>query len=109
MTEFLIFSLSVAVVVLSLLLRKQRKDFTKATALTMKGMEEIVKTIENIVGTVGEHSNVFKSQNELNQMVFKHLEVLGVHTKLVKPTIGYEAEAYLAWINKKKEDKNGEI
>ena len=105
MIEAIVVILTIAVVLLALLVRKQRKDFQKATAITIKGMEEIVKAIENVVGTVGEHSNVFRSQNELNELIFKHLEVLGVHTKLVKPTIGYEAEAYLAWINKKKEQE----
>lgn len=93
-------------VILFLLIRKQRKDFLAANRITLKAMDEMVTTLVNVISTVGEHQKVFSSQQQLNEVFVKHFEVLGIHTKLIKPSVGYEAEAYLAWYNKKKEEKD---
>lgn len=105
MIELFIALLASAVIALAIVLRIQQLKFRKATTLQVKAIGELTKTIEVIVSTIGEHQRLFHSQHEMNEMIAKHLEVLGVHTKLLKPSIGYEAEAYLAWINKKKEEK----
>lgn len=101
--------LAIAFVSLAVLFKIQQRKFRKSVMLQVRAIGELTKTIESIVLTIGEHQKLFQSQNDMNEMIAKHLEVLGVHTKLIKPSVSYEAEAYLAWINKKKEDKNGEI
>lgn len=105
MIQISIALLASAIIALAILIRIQQLKFRKATMLQVKAIGELTKTIEVIVNTIGEHQKLFHSQNEMNEMIAKHLEVLGVHTKLIKPSVSYEAEAYLAWINKKKEEK----
>lgn len=106
MLEIAIALLASSVISLAILFRIQQLKFRKTVMLQVQAIGELTKTIESMVLTIGEHQKLFRSQHEMNEMIAKHLEVLGVHTKLLKPTIGYEAEAYLAWINKKKEERD---
>jgi hypothetical protein len=72
----------------------------KALAMALKGLN-------NVLLALSELSGALEAQNGLNQEVNRNLEILGVHTKLLKPSIGFEAESFLANYNKKKGKDNG--
>lgn len=72
----------------------------KAVAMSLKAMN-------NVLGALQELSLALEAQNGLNQEVNQNLEILGVHTRLIKPTIGFEAESFLANYNRKKGKENG--
>ena len=66
-----------------------------------------LKAVGNILETMTIQADVNMTQNELNNYIGSNLEILGVHTNLIRPTIGYEATQFLAWYNKRKEGNNG--
>lgn len=51
--------------------------------------------------------DVNESQHSINSQIAQNLELLGVHTKLIKPTVAMQAEAFLAWQNRKDNEQNG--
>lgn len=57
----------------------------------------------------GEQQKLNMRQQEINTMLEANIEILGVHTKLIKPSVAMEAQAFLQWHNRRKEEKNGEI
>ena len=62
----------------------------------------------NILETIQMQSDINIQQQKMNEIVNTNLEILGVHTNLIKPSIGYEATQFLAWYNaRKKEGENG--
>ena len=95
----------IGVCVLAYLYYRLYRAWKQSAQITLKMFSEMVTTVENTIKSIGEHSKIHESQNEVNEIVGRYLEVLAVHTKLIKPTIGFEAEQFLAWINKKKEEK----
>jgi predicted Holliday junction resolvase-like endonuclease len=67
-----------------------------------------LKATYNLLETVQMQSDINISQQKMNEIINTNLEILGVHTNLIKPSIGYEASQFLAWYNKrKKEGENG--
>ena len=99
MTEFLIIIwLGVTnVVMLWMWLGQRAKNFA------------LVKLSSTIIQAISAQRDVNEKQHEINNSLGQNLEILGVHTKLIPPSIAMEAEAFLAWHNKRKEerDKNG--
>jgi len=69
----------------------------------------LVKLSSTIIKAISAQRDVNEKQHEINNSLGQNLEILGVHTKLIPPSIAMEAEAFLAWHNKRKEerDKNG--
>jgi hypothetical protein len=99
MTEFLIIIwLGVTnVVMLWMWLGQRAKNFA------------LVKLSSTIIQAISAQRDVNEKQHEINNSLGQNLEILGVHTKLIPPSIAMEAEAFLAWHNKRKNerDKNG--
>jgi hypothetical protein len=75
-------------------------SLAKALAMALQGLN-------NVLLALSELSGALEAQNGLNQEVNRNLEILGVHTKLLRPSIGFEAESFLANYNKKKGKENG--
>ena len=75
-------------------LRKQQVLFI------LNNMKDIFKLIE----TQGRVNN---NQQTLNNAIAHNLEILAVHSGLLKPSIDFEASQFLAWENLKKEEDNG--
>lgn len=46
-------------------------------------------------------------QDTINHQVMSNIEILGVHAKLIEPSVGLEAEAFLQQYNKRKGKDNG--
>lgn len=72
-----------------------------------KSVMMILQAANNMMKALQELSAALEAQNGLNQEVNRSLEILGVHTRLLKPTIGFEAESFLANYNRKKREENG--
>ena len=50
--------------------------------------------------------HINEAQTEINDSIGHNLELLGVHTKLIPPSIAMQAEAFLAWYNKRKDERD---
>lgn len=70
--------------------------------------KSLLSALASVVSVQEEQMKINHSQHALNQVVSAHMEILGVHTKLIKPSIGFEAERYLNYINNKKKEENNE-
>ena len=75
--------------------------------MTAKAVAYLIASLKNLVDALTEQQNINVAQQQMNEHINTNLEILGVHTKLIKPSIGYEATQFLAWYNKKKEEDNG--
>lgn len=78
-----------------------------------KKMRSLALAVAHLMLAVKNLADVATEQQKVNDMVQQgmqhvdsNLEILGVHTKLIPPTVSYEASAFLAWYNKKKEEKD---
>lgn len=103
MTELLLglsLMMSGALSILVVSLWRKVVSLAKALGMALKGLN-------NVLMALSELSGALEAQNGLNQEVNRNLEILGVHTKLLKPTIGFEAESFLANYNNKKGKENG--
>jgi hypothetical protein len=69
----------------------------------------LLRLCTTIIKAISAQRDINGKQHEINNSLGQNLEILGVHTKLIPPSIAMEAEAFLAWHNKRKEerDKNG--
>lgn len=72
----------------------------KRTALAFSMLANALK---NVVEAFEQQADINTSQHALNNAIGSNLEILGVHTRLIEPTIGFEAAQFLAWYNNKKE------
>lgn len=88
----------VALAALVLHLNNKLNNIRNATASLIVAMQNLAQVAE-------EQGKVNLSQQSLNDLIGQNLEILGVHTRLIEPTIAYEASAFLSWYNKKKEGK----
>lgn len=88
----------VALIAWVLLLTQKINNIVKAFANLIMAMQNFAKVAE-------EQQRVNLGQQSINDLIGQNLEILGVHTRLIEPTIAYEASAFLAWWNKKKEEK----
>lgn len=61
---------------------------------------------EVLVKALKAQRHINEAQTEINENIGQNLEMLGVHTKLIPPTIAMQAEAFLAWYNKRKEERD---
>ena len=61
---------------------------------------------ETLVKALKAQRHINEQQNDINENIGQNLEILGVHTKLIPPSIAMQAEAFLAWYNKRKEEKD---
>jgi len=69
----------------------------------------LLKLSTTIIKAISAQREINEKQGDINNSLGQNLEILGVHTKLIPPSIAMEVEAFLAWHNKRKEerDKNG--
>ena len=65
------------------------------------------RLFNTIVESITIQQGINDKQGEINEMLGKNQEILGVHTKLIPPSVTMQAEAFLRWHNEKKEDKDG--
>lgn len=75
--------------------------------MTAKAVAYLIASLKNLVDVLSEQQTINVAQQQMNELINTNLEILGVHTKLIKPSIGFEATQFLAWHNKKKEEDNG--
>lgn len=69
-----------------------------------------VKALSNMINTVQLQADINLSQQQMNEIINTNLEILGVHTSLIKPSIGFEATQFLNWYNmRRKEGNNGTL
>lgn len=68
--------------------------------------KNFLKLFDIIVGSLQAQRGINEKQNDINETLGTNLEILGVHTKLIPPSIAMQAEAFLAWHNKRKEEKD---
>jgi hypothetical protein len=66
----------------------------------------LVKLCSTIIKAISAQRDLNEKQNEINNSLGQNLEILGVHTKLIPPSIAMQAEAFLAWHNKRKEERD---
>ncbi len=69
-----------------------------------KGLASLIMAMQNLAKVAEEQQKVNLGQQTVNDLIGQNLEILGVHTHLIEPTIAYEASSFLAWYNKKKEE-----
>jgi hypothetical protein len=62
------------------------------------------KLFNTIVESITMQQGINDKQANINELLGKNLEILGVHTKLIAPSVTMQAEAFLRWHNDKKED-----
>jgi phage regulator Rha-like protein len=102
MTEI---ALGVALISLGVALVAIRRAAKVARAFSL-----LVKALENLLKALSDQASINEAQQQMNTDIATNLEILGVHTRLIKPSIGFEATQFLAWHNKQKEQReNGEI
>ena len=86
---------------------------TLTLAVFIRQQKVVNKKSERLFNTIVESITIQQGINDkqanVNELLGKNLEILGVHTKLIKPSVTMEAEAFLRWHNEKKEDNDGEI
>lgn len=97
--------IEIALGVTSLLLAAWIIHLTRKINNLMKGFASLIVAMQNLARVAEEQQKVNVSQQGLNDLIGQNLEILGVHTRLIEPTIAYEASAFLSWYNKKKEGK----
>lgn len=93
---------SVAVLAIGVALYTYRK-----LRMLAKAFAHLMMATSNLAEVAKEQQNVNDLLKQSLTNVDTNLEILGVHTKLIPPTIGFEATQFLAWHNKKKEENNG--
>lgn len=100
MTEIL---LGVVLTLLVLWLGLLHRRVSKLNA----GLGHTLKALSNVIEAAQLQGDVNASQQQMNEIINTNLEILGVHTNLIKPSIDLEATQFLAWYNKRKEGNNG--
>jgi hypothetical protein len=73
--------------------------------MTAKAMGSLMIALTKILDALTEQGKVNEMQARVNNEIGTSLEMLGVHTKLIKPSIGFEAERFLNFYNKRKEEE----
>lgn len=96
MIEILIvWSAAVTLYCIWLTLYLRRKD---------RGYRIIFNTILEVTNA---QRDINDSQFSINNTLATNLEILGVHTKLIPPSVSMGAEAFLKWHNERKEKNDG--
>lgn len=108
MTEILIVLLAVSGALQWVVIAAVRSRLNKRTKDLLSINAATLKAVTAVINASGEQAKINSAQHELNQLIGHNLEVLGVHTKLLKPSVGFEAEQFLSWYNRKK-GENGEV
>lgn len=70
-----------------------------------RGFASLIMAMQNLAKVAEEQAKINVGQQTVNDLIGQNLEILGVHTRLIEPTIAYEASAFLSWYNKKKDEK----
>jgi hypothetical protein len=65
------------------------------------------KLFNTIVESITMQQGINSKQADINELLGKNLEIVGVHTKLIPPSVTMQAEAFLRWHNERKEEDNG--
>lgn len=73
--------------------------------MTAKAMARLMIALTKVLDALNEQGKVNEMQANVNNEIGTSLEMLGVHTKLIKPTIGFEAQQFLNFYNKRKEEE----
>jgi hypothetical protein len=89
----------VAVACYAIVLRFRVRRLAKSIGLLIKGMQNFAEGMTKL-------AELSERQSEVNHMMESNLEILGIHTKLIPPSVSYEASQFLAWVNKKKEERD---
>ena len=69
-------------------------------------LNALLHLCETLVKALQAQRHINEQQTEINENIGQNLEILGVHTKLIPPSIAMQAEAFLAWYNKRKEERD---
>jgi hypothetical protein len=72
---------------------------------TTRKFAALMRLCENLVQALQAQRHINDQQSNINESLSENLEILGVHTKLIPPSIAMQAEAFLAWYNKRKGEK----
>lgn len=97
MSEIALGVIVLALAGLVLHLNRKMNNMRNALASLIMAMQNLAKVAE-------EQQKINISQQGLNDLIGQNLETLGVHTRLIEPTIAYEASAFLSWYNNKKKE-----
>lgn len=74
--------------------------------LVRSRLTSLLHLCETLVKALKAQRHINETQTEINESLGQNLEILGVHTKLIPPSIAMQAEAFLAWYNKRKEERD---
>ena len=74
--------------------------------LVRSRLNALLHLCETLVKALKAQRHINETQTEINESLGQNLEILGVHTKLIPPSIAMQAEAFLAWYNKRKEERD---
>lgn len=77
------------------------------TAYFFKKDKDYRAIFSAIVQTTTAQKNINDSQYSINNTLATNLEILGVHTKLIPPSVSMQAESFLRWHNERKENNDG--
>lgn len=100
MNEILLGAFLTLIVLWAILLHVRIKKLNRVLGHSLKALSNVIEASQM-------QNEINQSQQQLNEIINTNLEILGIHTNLIKPSIGYEATQFLAWYNKRKEGNNG--
>ena len=82
----------------------QGYSYQRRQKLISQAVAKLMGALGNIVAIAEEQNKVNHAQQDTNRQIGNNLELLGIHTKLIKPSVSFEAEQFLAWYNEQKRD-----
>lgn len=97
-TEIAVLTLGIAQVIFLIWVALQRRRIK-----LMLG--ELLKLSKLLVDINKKQAKLNTNQETINAQIMSNIEILAVHAKLVEPSIGLQAEAFLHQQNKKKEEE----
>lgn len=70
---------------------------------------EIMKLAKILVEHNKKQMELNNTQETINSQLMSNIEILAVHAKLIEPSVGLQAEAFLQQYNKRKGKEDGQI
>lgn len=102
LTEIALLSLGISQLIFLIWVALQRRRIK-----VMLG--ELLKLCKILVEVNKKQAQLNTNQETVNAQLMSNIEILAVHAKLVEPSIGLQAEAFLHQQNKEKDEDSGTL